>query len=778
MEIRRLSIPLLLPNSGECENCAERLKHALLQTPGVSAAEIDLDQALLTLSYDPDLLSLEILEEKARRAGLTVGRQYRHETLRLVELDCPDCARTIEKGLTRQPGIIWASASVPAQRLLVEYDSKLIIPRQIAEAVAALGFPVSGGKEPAEADFRQKLRQRRRLLLTASCGLLIAAAGLGHYIGGAPFDFWKRLLFLLAAALGLLPILINATKSLRARSLDMNVLMTVAVLGAVFIRHESEAAAVVFLFTLGNALESYTLGKTRRALETLAKMTPERACVRRGEEEIILPTEAVAVGEIIIIRPGERIPLDGIIASGASFLDESAITGESRPVPKKEGEAVWAGSINQYGALEIQITRPASDSTLTRILALVETAEAKKTPSQRVIDRFAVYYTPAVILIALGLATLPSLLFGKPFAPWLYRSLTLLVVACPCALVIATPVVIVAALSAAAREGVLVKGGIYLEELARISALAFDKTGTLTYGKLRVTEIIGLDSHTQEEVLAVAAGVEIRSEHHLARAVLQAAAERGLTPLKMDRFEALPGAGACARASEQKYCVGNLTRLQITGLPEASPLLEAGKTVVAVLSDEQPIGLIGFSDVLRPEASEVIARLKALGLNRLVLLTGDNRLTSETVASQIGLTEWRAELRPEDKVAAIIELRKKWKIIAMLGDGINDAPALAAATVGIAMGAAGTDIARETSNVILLGDDLHRLPYIIALGKKMLAVMKQNIAFSLAVKLALAALAFPGWLTLWLAVVGDTGVSLLVTLNGMRLLSRKGSAAK
>jgi len=778
METKHLSIPLLLPTEGDCESCVARLKDALLKTKGISSAEIDINGARLILTFDPSVLSLENLEKTAHAAGIEVAQQFSHQTLRLAGLDCPDCAMTLESGVSRLSGVIWVAVSVPASRMLVEYDKAVVLPRKIAEQIFSLGYRVVGIGPEASLTFREKWWRNRRVLITGTCGLFVAAGFLTGWLGAPALS--SKILYLAASAAGGYPILRGAMGGLRARTLDMNALMSAAVIGAIFIGHEGEAASVVFLFALGNSLEGYTMERTRRALETLMKLAPERARVKRGEGEELLPTDRVQVGEIIIIRPGERIALDGEVVKGVSSLDESPITGESIPVQKGEGDQVWAGSINEYGSLEVRVTRPASESTLARILALIESAEAQKTPSQRTIDRFARYYTPAVILIALGIASIPPLLLGAPFAPWTYRALALLVVSCPCALVIATPVAFVAALSAAAREGVLVKGGVFLEQIASLRAVALDKTGTLTYGKARVTDVVGLNGRHAEEVLSVAGAVESRSEHHLARAVVEAAADNSPKASSVTEFQALPGIGARARVGGKACYVGSPSQL-LRGragenrelAAEVKRLSEEGKTVIVVIVEEEPVGVIALADVPRPEALGVIEGLRKLAVPHTTMLTGDNAQTARAIAQKLGLANWQAELLPDDKVNAVKGLMAEWGGVAMVGDGINDAPALAASSVGIAMGASGTDVALETADIVLMGDDLSKLPYLVDLGRKTIAVMRQNIAFSVMVKFAFVLMTFPGWLTLWLAVMGDTGVSLLVMLNGMRLLTRR-----
>lgn len=780
VETRHLSIPLLLPSEGDCESCISRLKDSLLQTKGVLSADVDSMASRLVLRFDPTILTLDSLERRAKEAGIEVTQQFSHETFRLAGLDCPDCARTLEGGIARLPGVVWVAVSVPASRMLVEYSASELQPRQISQQVAALGYEVVGAQE--ERSLRKRLLANRRLVVTIVCSAC-ALAGWVFSLLDQTLATWSLAFYLAAVAIGGYPIARGALGSIRARMIDMNVLMTTSVIGAAIIGHTAESAAVVVLYAVGNTLEGFTMDRTRRALEVLMKLAPDTARVKNGEGEEVVPTTLVQVGQIVVIRPGERIPLDGEIMKGASSLDESTITGESMPVQKAEGDSVWAGSINQFGSLDVRVTRPASESTLARILALIESAETQKTPSQRLIDRFARYYTPAVIVVAIGIAVVPHFFIGWPTEwptgwrqdPWIYNALALLLVSCPCALVIASPVAVVAALSAAAREGVLVKGGLYLEQVARIRAIAFDKTGTLTAGKAVVTDVIGLDGASSDDVLAVAAAVESRSEHHIAEAILSAAYDKGVQPAPTVGFQALPGIGAQAHIDGIFYQVGS-PRL-LPGSVDISNHLDAlasqGKTVVIVLKEATPFGLIALADQPRQEALEVVSRLRDLGISHLAMLTGDNAATARAVATAVGIDDWRAELLPHEKVDVVKSLGTRWGTVSMVGDGINDAPALAASDLGVAMGVAGTDVALETADAVLMGDDLSKLPYFINLGRRTVAVMRQNIFLSVLVKAGFIALVFPNWLTMWLAIVGDTGVSLLVMVNGMRLLARR-----
>jgi Cd2+/Zn2+-exporting ATPase len=613
----------------------------------------------------------------------------------------------------------------------------------------------------------------------------------------------------------------KAWSSLRYnRELDINVLMTLAVVGAMLIGEWAEAAVVVFLFSLGEALEGYTMDRARNAIRSLMSLAPAEATVLRpcldcaghlGQplpgggayeggpcpwcepHELAVPVEELAIGEVVLVRPGERIPMDGVVLAGRSAVNQAPITGESLPVDKAPGDEIFAGSINGNGALELHITRLAADNTLSRLIHMVEQAQAQKAPAQRWIDRFARVYTPAVVAIAAAVAVLPPLLFGQPLLDtasqtgWLYRALTLLVIACPCALVISTPVSIVSAISAAARHGVLVKGGVHLETLARVRVVAFDKTGTLTLGRPALTDAhctvhageIGEICAACDDVLALAAAVERRSEHPLATAVVQAAEARSLngryaTALEV---EALAGQGVSGQVNGARVAISSHRRIHELNLSHDDAFcsrvqrVEAAGQTTMLLHDEEGIrGYLAVADQVRPGSAAAVAGLKAAGIERVVMLTGDNARTAQAIATQAGIDEVRANLLPGDKVNAVEALLAERGAVAMVGDGVNDAPALARATVGIAMGGAGSDQALETADIALMGDDLRLLPFLVRLSRQTRRVILQNVGFSLAIKALFLALALAGMATLWMAVFADVGASLLVILNGMRLL--------
>lgn len=664
-----------------------------------------------------------------------------------------------------------------------------VAPAAIRDAVAGTGMRADAWREGDSADGAQR---RLQVLLAAASGLSTAfgfgvhawlAGGIGAALGseglgvaeGVPLA--AQALYLLAIVTGGWFIAPKAWFALRRLRPDMNLLMTVAVSGAVGIGEWFEAATVAFLFAVSNALESWSVGRARRAVEALMDLSPTMARVQDkvgGEREV--PAEDVEVGTLFIVRPGEKVPLDGTVAAGRSEVNQAPITGESVPVAKEVGDSVLAGTINGSGALEARSTRPASDTTLAKMIRLVEEARSKRAPSEQWVERFARIYTPAVMALALLVAVLPPAVAGLSWETWFYRALVLLVIACPCALVISTPVSVVAALAAAARHGVLIKGGSYVEAPAGLDAIAFDKTGTLTRGEPEVVEVVPLSGHGERELLERAAALEARSEHPLAEAILRYAEARDVPVRPATDVEAIPGKGVSGRYRDELFWLGSHRYLEERGqeTPAVHEQLEAmssaGRTVVVVGNEKHVCGLIAISDGLRPEASEALAELRRLGIRRQVMLTGDNEGTARAIARELGLDEVRAELLPADKVAAVERLVADGSVVAMVGDGVNDAPAMGRATLGIAMGSAGTDAAIESADIALMSDDLRKLPWLVGHSRRTLRIVRQNIVFALGVKVAVFALASLGMATLWMAIAADMGASLLVIANGLRLL--------
>jgi Cd2+/Zn2+-exporting ATPase len=627
---------------------------------------------------------------------------------------------------------------------------------------------------------------RHRDAVVAGTAALLTAAGilLGHL--GVPAEVLRALL-LGAILLGGWKIAIKAFKALRSGTLDMNVLMSVAVLGALAIDRWAEGATVIVLFSVALMLETYSAARTRRAIRSMLQARPDQASVLTDEGEHPLPARQVVPGTRVRIRPGERIPVDGEVIEGVSSVDEAPITGESSPAEKSPGDQVFAGSINAWGSLEVRSTRAFEDTTLARIVHLIEAADRARAPVQQFVDRFARIYTPAVLALAAAVALLPPLVMGHPFGEWIYRGLVLLVIACPCALVISTPVSIVSALTNAARRGILIKGGVYLESLSRLRAVAFDKTGTLTEGRPRLTDIVVLDTMAEAELLRHVAALEEHSEHHLAGAVLREAALRNLQygDLALESFEAMPGHGVRARINGAVFQVGSpraFTGRPSLMSPEARAALrrleEEGKSTLVVARQETVLGILAARDTVRERSRAVVEGLHRIGIVETVLLSGDRSASTARAAEETAVHSHRGELLPEEKVAEVEDLKRRHGVVAMVGDGVNDAPALAAASVGIAMGGSGTDTAMHTADVVLMGDAIERLPHLILVSRKAMAVIRQNIGLALGLKLLFLVLSLTGQATLWMAVLADDGAALAVILNGLRLLSFGGTGPR
>jgi Cd2+/Zn2+-exporting ATPase len=661
-------------------------------------------------------------------------------------------------------------------------NGKMTVPAELAsdEVIAA----VSGTGMAAEvwerltASERDKADSTRRRLHSALAGVSGVAVLLGVVFGEVfGLTVAAHMAEAIAVAVGLwmvLPKAIHAARSLRP---DMNLLMTVAVFGAVALGDWTEAGSVSALFALSLALESWSAERARRAIAALMDISPPVARVKRpdGGEEL-LPPEDVAVGAVYVVLPGERIPLDGRVLIGDSMVDQAPITGESVPVLKSPGMEVFAGTVNTDGVLELENLKLAANTTLAKVARLVEEAQGQRSKVERWVDRFAMVYTPAVLACAVAMAMLPPLVLGLEWSEWIYRALVLLVISCPCALVISTPLTVVAAMASAARAGVLVKGGEYLETASRLVAIAFDKTGTVTSGRPTVERVVALDGSDEIHILGIAAALEARSIHPLGRAIVEYAAARGIVPVPAEAVQALAGKGMSGMVDGGERWLGSHRYAVERGAETsavreaAQALAEGGRSVVAVGDATGVRGLIALSDSIRPEAVVALAELRQAGITNLVMLTGDNAATAERVGAALGFDTVRAELLPEDKSATIDELMRNFGTVAMVGDGVNDAPAMARSSLGIAMGAAGTDTAIETSDLALMSDDLTRLAWLVSHSRRMMRVIRQNIWFAIVVKAVFMGLAFLDIATLWGAIAADMGTALLVAFNGLRLL--------
>jgi Cd2+/Zn2+-exporting ATPase len=833
----RYAHPVFAVEGMDCADCARTLERGVARLHGVHYAVVNFAAAKLRLEYDREQTSVQAIDELARRLGYTLrdlpttsGAAPATSQVFVCSVEGMCCAAEagpIEQVVRKLPGVAQVVADPALARLAVTFDPQALGESRIVAEVEQLGFRVVEDRGPRTEDRGPKtsdqnkgdwplagslwslVSRRPKDLLTALCGLLFASAWLSG-LAGAPAGVTSTL-YILATLVGGAFVARAGWATLQAtHTLDINLLMTVAAIGALLIGEYAEGAAVVFLFALGNALEGYTMERARRSIRALMRLAPDTARVLRpaATGEMIIPVEQVRVGETIVVRPGDRVPLDATVLAGDSAVDQAPITGESVPVAKAAGDELFAGSINGEGALEARVTRPARDSTLARIIHMVEEAQARKSRAQRFIDVFAKYYTPAVIAFAVLVAVLPPLVAGGGWGEWLYRALVLLVIACPCALVISTPVSVVSAISAAARAGVLFKGGAALEAAGGLKALAFDKTGTLTVGRPIVTDIVlcsefsVLSYHnvsnelppplsateppdalgnsklnTQNlELLRLAAAVEQRSTHPLARAILAAAEARGLAPLPAHDFRSIGGRGASATVDGRSVMVGNRAMFAGAELPAGveerlGELERAGRTAMLVGVDGQVVGLIGAADQPRAESRAVVEALKRQGITRVAMLTGDAAPVAAQVGAAVGVDDVRAGLLPADKLDAIGSLAAQHSNVGMVGDGVNDAPALARATVGIAMGGAGSDAALETADVTLMSDDLAKLPFAIELSRSARQIILQNVVFALAVKAVFLVATLLGAATLWMAVFADTGAALIVIANGMRLLA-------
>jgi Cd2+/Zn2+-exporting ATPase len=713
-------------------------------------------------------------------ATCTVCELHAESTFKIEGMDCREEVALIERRFKGLVGLEEFSADVMGQRLHVKYDAARISTSVIADAVADTGMRAwLEHEEPLVGTERQaRIRQTLVWISGLTLGLGLSLQAIAHYAPaqGLPLRSYALLAFIAALVAGAGATIRKAWTALRVGSLDINVLMVIAAIGAAILGEWSEAATVVFLFAVAQALEVRTLERARHAIRALMDLTPSDALLRDAAGERRVSVDTLAPGAVIVVRPGEKIPLDGAVVAGYSEVNQSPVTGESLPIEKTPGDEVFAGTINGRGALDIRVTRHRRDTTLARIIHLVERAQAQRAPSQTVVERFARVYTPTVILLAATIAVVPPLVLHLAWHDWLYRALVLLVVSCPCALVISTPVSVVAALAGAARKGVLIKGGMYLERTSGIRCIAFDKTGTLTRGAPQVVDVIALGGTDPASIVSMAASVEHRSTHPIAQAILDYAADAHIIAAPADGVTTLAGRGAEGRVGGHNILLGNHRLFEERQLcspaihAELDRMSAAGRTAVLIARDGAPVGIISVADRVREASRATVDLLHAQGITAVVMLTGDSNGTASAIAGELGIDAFHAELLPEDKVSAVEALRAKYGPVAMVGDGVNDAPALAAADVGIAMGAAGSDAALETADIALMADELLKVPYALRLSRATVRNIKANMAISILLKAAFVVAAITGMATLWMAVLADTGASVIVIANAMRLL--------
>jgi Zn2+/Cd2+-exporting ATPase len=692
---------------------------------------------------------------------------------RVQGLTCTNCAAIFENNVKELPGVQEAKVNFGASKVYVQGNTTI---EELEKAGAFENLKIRDEKEQ-RVEREPFWKQKENIKVYLSAILLVISWYLGKQFGEE--HIFPTIGYAASILIGGYSLFVKGLKNLSRLNFDMNTLMTIAIIGAAIIGEWGEGATVVILFAISEALERYSMDKARQSIESLMDIAPKEALIRRGNEEMMIHVDDIQVGDIMVVKPGQKLAMDGVVVKGTSTLNQAAITGESVPVTKTINDEVFAGTLNEEGLLEVKVTKRVEDTTLSKIIHLVEEAQAERAPSQAFVDKFAKYYTPAIVILALLIAVVPPL-FGGDWSQWIYQGLAVLVVGCPCALVVSTPVAVVTAIGNAAKNGVLIKGGIHLEEAGHLKAIAFDKTGTLTKGIPVVTDIVTSDGN-DNELMTIAAAIEKGSQHPLASAIIRKAEEKGLNfnGVSIEEFQSITGKGVKAKVNNEMYYVGSPALFEeLHGSivsdkkQNITEMQTQGKTVMVLGTEKEILLLIAVADEMRESSKEVISKLNNIGIET-VMLTGDNQRTAAAIGKQVGVSEIKADLLPEDKLNFIKELRGKHKNVGMVGDGVNDAPALAASTVGVAMGGAGTDTALETADIALMSDDLSRLPYTIKLSRKALAIIKQNITFSLAIKLVALLLVMPGWLTLWIAIFADMGATLLVTLNSLRLLKVK-----
>lgn len=757
----------------DCPSCAATIEKSLQKQDRVQSIQVHYGTGKMVVGMeDPSVY--DSIPGQVRKLGFEaepLDSSKNSQTYKVDGMDCGSCAQTIEKHLGSHPSVNTVRVNFSTGNMQVDHSMKA---DEIIKEVQKIGFDASLSSSTQED--QSKDTKKKWLSTTSIAGLFLILGFFGSFTT-LPEEVITALYASTIVTGGFKPAR-SAFFAIKSGSLDMNVLMASAAIGAALIGEWFEGAMVVFLFALGNTLQNRSIERTRDSIRSLINLTPSQASVKSGGQWVQKPVEDVKINDVMLIKPGEKLPLDGEILLGSSSINQAPITGESMPVDKQQGDTVYAGTVNENGSLEVRVTKLVDDTTIAKIIHLVEEAQEKKAPTQAFVDRFASVYTPIVFSLALLVMVGPPLAGFGSWGEWFYKGLALLVVACPCALVISTPVAIVSAIGNAAKNGVLIKGGTFLEKAGVIQAMAFDKTGTLTEGKPKVAEVVSLKSD-REELLRIARTIEEHSTHPIAESIISYAKERSLASLQGTAFQSVAGKGAQATIDGTEYFAGNpklFTDMNVSlgDIDEQiSTLQEKGSTIVIVGTQHEVLGLIAVADTIRDITVQSIQKLKQIGMKEIVMLTGDNGGTAKKIADETGVDRYFSELLPEDKVEAVRKLQQEGKHVAMIGDGINDAPALATADLGVAMGGAGTDTAMETADIVLMADNLEKLPHTIRLSRKALNIIKQNVWFSLITKVAALLLIFPGLLTLWMAVLADTGAALIVILNSMRLLRIK-----
>lgn len=779
-----------------CAHCARKFEKNVQAIPGVQNAKVNFGASKLTVYGTPTIDELEqagafenlkVIPEKAKW-HIAQNREILGEPdiYRVEGFSCANCARKFEGNVKRLPGVRDAKVNFAASKIAV-YGETSVEELETAGAFENLKvFPekISGQAikiEKKEKEAHVPFYEKHHPLLFAT--LLIVLGYISQFVNGEE-NLVTVLLFLVSIIIGGYSLFKVGMQNLLKLDFDMKTLMTVAVIGAALIGEWAEGAIVVILFAISEALERHSMDKARQSIRSLMEIAPNEAIVRRHGQEMSIHVDDIVVGDLMIVKPGQKIAMDGIVVSGSSAVNQAAITGESIPVAKTIGDEVFAGTLNEEGYLEVRVTKLVEDTTLSKIIHLVEEAQGERAPAEAFVDKFAKYYTPIIMVMAALVAVVPPLFFGADWGTWIYQGLAVLVVGCPCALVISTPTAIVTAIGNAAKKGVLIKGGVYLEEMGTLKAIAFDKTGTLTKGVPIVTDLEIIHQNASDrEVLSIIAALESRSQHPIAKAITKKAEEKNVsyTDIKVEDFSSLTGKGIKGRIKGTTYYIGSPKLIEDFYTAsfddylkqKITTLQKQGKTVVVFGTSKEVFAILAVADEARDSSKQVIQKLHELGIKKTIMLTGDNKDTANAIGSQLGVLEVQSELMPEDKLERMKQFISDYGQVAMVGDGVNDAPALATATVGIAMGASGTDTAIETADIALMGDDLNKLPFTVKLSRKTLNIIKANITFAIGIKLLALLLVVPGWLTLWIAIMSDMGATLLVTLNSLRLLKVK-----
>ncbi|MFN8420077.1 MAG: heavy metal translocating P-type ATPase [Anaerolineae bacterium] len=798
----QLDLSILLPKMDNHDECVEFLTARLATLKGIEQAHIveEGGKTRLCLHYDPNLLSLATVQRLAQEAGVEISQRYRHEQIAFAPLNAADAAIILERQLQQLKGMLHASVNYAAGLIFVAYDSEVLQRDTIEQTVQNMGTkliaPV-GGSPRHEARGTEEhthehdhdhgsaptflphwMQERWTLILVGLAALFFLTGWLGDTFFGFPTSV-ANVFFVLAYIAGGYDVATHAIPALFKGKLDTDILMLAAAAGAAVLGELGEGAFLLLLFAIGHAGEHYALDRARNAINALGSLMPKTAQVKRDGKLIEQPVEQLEIDDVVVVRPGDRIPVDGKVAQGSSTVDQSPITGESVPVTKIVGDEVFAGTVNKDNSLELQVKRLSADNTLSRVMKLVAEAQSQQSPTQQFADRFTSRFVPAVFIATLLVILVPPLLNLLPLQDSFYRGLLLLVAASPCALAIGTPAAVLAGIAQAARNGILIKGGVHLENLGGLKAIAFDKTGTITSGTFSVTDVIPLNGTPADDLLRIAGAVEQQSNHPLAQAVVRAAQQKNLQFTKVDSLENVPGRGVRSAIDGKQVLIGSAKLFQESSAPTPDPKLlqqvdaleKSGRSTMLVSRGDEFLGILGLSDTPRPNVPEVMSDLRKLGIEHLVMLTGDNREVAKNIAAQVGLTDVEAELMPEDKLRTIKKLETKYHAIAMIGDGVNDAPALATATVGIAMGGAGTAVALETADVALMADDLGRLPFAIALSRASKEIIRQNLIISMGVIGLLILTSVLGLVQLGFAVVLHEGSTIVVALNALRLLT-------